>query len=297
MLKRSEQNPGFRDIIAARVNRRGFLLGSAAGLSAVASTGFVGSLFSGEAAAAAMQSSLGFAELKRVYDDKHRVAEGYRADLVVAWGDPMKADQPAFSGALPTAAEQAERFGYNCDFVAFMPLPKGSGSSDHGLLCVNNEYVSANVMFPDMKEDDFDRVIRVNLKGAFLVAQAAAKLMVKSKTKGAIVNMSSVNAVLAIPGLAAYNVSKGGINQLTRVMALELVNHGIRVNAVAPGWVITERQQKLWVTKEALAAHVAKQCIREVMQPEDMVGTCLFLASDASRMLTAQTLIVDGGFL
>lgn len=157
MLKRSEQNPGFREIIAARVNRRGFLLGSAAGLSAVASTGFVGSLFSGEAAAAAMQSSLGFAELKRVYDDKHRVAEGYRADLVVAWGDPMKADQPAFSGALPSAAEQAERFGYNCDFVAFMPLPKGSGSSDHGLLCVNNEYVSANVMFPDMKEDDFGK--------------------------------------------------------------------------------------------------------------------------------------------
>ena len=66
---------------------------------------------------------------------------------------------------------------------------------------------------------------------------------------------------------------------------------------VAPGWVITERQRDLWVTDDSLAAHVAKQCIREVMQPDDMVGTCLFLASDASRMLTAQTLVVDGGYL
>ena len=159
MLKHSADNPQFRDIIASRVSRRGFLLGSAAGLSAVASTGFVGSLFSGEATAAALQSSLSFTELKRVYDDKHRVAEGYRADLVVAWGDPMKAGQSAFDGQVPTAADQANRFGYNCDFVAFMPLPKGSGKSDHGLLCVNNEYVSTNVMFPNMKEDDTSKLL------------------------------------------------------------------------------------------------------------------------------------------
>ncbi len=153
MQKHSNQSPQFREVIADRVSRRGFLLGSANGLAAVATSGYVGSLFSGEAVAATAQSSLGFAELKRIYDDKHRVADGYRADLVVAWGDPMKAGQAAFDGKGLEAADQAERFGYNCDFIGFMPLPKGSGSSDHGLLCVNNEYVSPNVMFENMKED------------------------------------------------------------------------------------------------------------------------------------------------
>ncbi len=150
---RSDQ-PAFRAIIAERVSRRGFLLGSTAGLAAIASEGFVGSLFTGEALAQDVASSLGFTELKRVYDDKHRVAEGYRADVVVAWGDAMKAGQAPLDTATLDAAGQAERFGYNCDFVAFMPLPKGSDASDHGLLCVNNEYVSPNVMFAGMTEDD-----------------------------------------------------------------------------------------------------------------------------------------------
>ena len=80
-------------------------------------------------------------------------------------------------------------------------------------------------------------------------------------------------------------------------MASDFGSRGIRVNSIAPGWVITGRQRELWVTEETLSAHVAKQCIREVMKPEDIVGPCLFLASDASLMLTAQTLIVDGGYL
>ncbi|TIN66946.1 MAG: SDR family oxidoreductase, partial [Mesorhizobium sp.] len=84
---------------------------------------------------------------------------------------------------------------------------------------------------------------------------------------------------------------------LTKGLAGKLGVDGIRVNAIAPGWVITERQKELWVTEQGLAAHVAKQCIKQVMQPDDIVGTVLFLASDASRMLTAQMLIVDGGFL
>ena len=153
MRNTNSQHPPIRQIIAERVSRRGFLLGSATGLGAVAAQGFVGSLFSGEAVAQDVSSSLGFTELKRVYDDKHHVADGYKAEAVVAWGDPMKASQEAFDVAKLDAATQAERFGYNCDFVAFMPLPKGSNSSDNGLLCVNNEYVSAHVMFENLKED------------------------------------------------------------------------------------------------------------------------------------------------
>lgn len=153
MRARHSHATDIRDIIAERVSRRGFLLGAGSTLGAVAAQGFVGSLFSGQAFAQDAQSSLQFTELKRVYDDKHRVADGYRADVVAGWGDPMKADQGPFDTATMDAAAQAERFGYNCDYVAFMPLPRGSQTSDHGLLCVNNEYVSFNVMFPDMADD------------------------------------------------------------------------------------------------------------------------------------------------
>ena len=142
-----------RTIIAERVSRRGFLLGSAGGLTAIAASGFVGSLFSGAAHAQAAQSSLTFTELKRVYDQTHHVADGYKADVVAAWGDAMQAGQGAFDAKALTAADQAARFGYNADFIAYMPLPKGSQNSDNGLLCVNNEYVSFNVMFDDLPDD------------------------------------------------------------------------------------------------------------------------------------------------
>jgi uncharacterized protein len=143
-----------RDIIAERVSRRGFLLGSATGLGAVAASGFVGSLFAGSAHAQGTQSSLGFTELTRVLDQNAHVAPGFRADVLVRWGDAMKAGQAAMEPAAMTHTDQADRFGYNCDFIGFLPLPKGSGSSDHGLLCVNNEYASPNVMFPDVTWDN-----------------------------------------------------------------------------------------------------------------------------------------------
>ena len=111
MEKHSSNQPNIRDIIAERVSRRGFLLGSATGLSAIAAQGFVGSLFSGEAVAQDVKSSLGFTELKRVYDDKHRVADGFRADMVVAWGDAMAADLEAFDPAKLDAEAQTKRFG------------------------------------------------------------------------------------------------------------------------------------------------------------------------------------------
>ena len=108
---------------------------------------------------------------------------------------------------------------------------------------INNAGIFRNVDFLDHSEDDWDAVIGVNLKGAFLVGQAIAREMVKSGG-GAIVNMSSVNAVMAIPTLSSYNASKGGIDQLTRAMALSLVDRGIRVNAVAPGTIATELARK-----------------------------------------------------
>ncbi len=150
----NNDSPVIRDVIASRASRRTFLQGVATLGALAAGEGFVGSLFANEAFAATAVSSLGFTELKRVYDKDMAVAPGYGAKVVAKWGDPIARDAAAFSGEVPTAAEQLVRFGYNCDYIAFMPLPKGAKGSDHGLLCVNNEYISPNVIFPGMTEDD-----------------------------------------------------------------------------------------------------------------------------------------------
>ena len=136
----------------------------------------------------------------------------------------------------------------------------------------------------------------VNLRPHFFTAQAVAPGM-KAAGEGSIINFTSTSFLINHPDMPSYTAAKAGIIGLDQGAGRQLGKDKIRVNAVAPGWVITERQRELWVTEEALAAHVAKQCIKEVMQPDDLVGTCLFLASDASRMLTAQTLIIDGGYL
>ena len=114
---------------------------------------------------------------------------------------------------------------------------------------VNNAGIFKAADFLDVLEADFNAVLRVNLKGAFLVGQAVSREMAKTGG-GSIVNMSSVNGVLAIPNIASYNVSKGGINQLTRVMALALADFGIRVNAVAPGTIATELAARAVLTSE-----------------------------------------------
>lgn len=148
------ESPVIRDVIAARATRRNFLQGTAAVGALAAGAGFVGSLFAEESFAASAASTLGFTELKRVYDKDMAVAPGYSANVVAKWGDPMAKDVADFAGEVPSAAEQLVRFGYNCDYIAFMPLPKGSENSEHGLLCVNNEYISPNVIFDGMTEDD-----------------------------------------------------------------------------------------------------------------------------------------------
>lgn len=163
---------------------------------------------------------------------------------------------------------------------------------------VNNAGIAPSKPFLDMSEDDWDRVIRVNLKGAFLVGQAAAKLMVAKKTPGAIVNMSSVNALLAIPGLAAYNVSKGGLNQLTRVMALELAPHGIRVNAIGPGTIATELARKAVLgSPEAKTKIMSRTPMGRLGEPEEIAEIALFLASKRSSYMTGQIVYADGGRL
>ena len=152
--------------------------------------------------------------------------------------------------------------------------------------------------FLDLEEQDFDRVIAVNLKGIFLAGQAAARQMVKQGGGGAIVNMSSVNAVLAIANQVPYVVSKGGINQLTRVMAVSLAPHGIRVNAVGPGTILTELAKGAVLgNAEAERKILSRTPMGRMGEPEEVAKVALFLASDDASYMTGQALYPDGGRL
>jgi NAD(P)-dependent dehydrogenase (short-subunit alcohol dehydrogenase family) len=162
---------------------------------------------------------------------------------------------------------------------------------------VNNAGIFRAAEFLDIAEADWDAVIDVNLKGAFLVGQAVAREMAKSGG-GAIVNMSSVNGVTAIPSIASYNASKGGIDQLTRVMALSLADRGVRVNAVAPGTIATELAQKAVLgSAEAAARIMSRTPLRRLGQPAEVASVCAFLASDAASYMTGEVVYVDGGRL
>ena len=160
---------------------------------------------------------------------------------------------------------------------------------------VSNAGIFRAAEFLDMTEDDFDAVLRVNLKGAFLMGQAVAREMAKAG-RGSIIHMSSVNGVLAIPTIAGYNVSKGGINQLTRVMALSLADKGIRVNAVAPGTIATElAAQAVLTSEEARARIMSRTPMRRLGEPSEIADTVAYLASDAASYITGEIVVVDGG--
>ncbi|MFK7901569.1 MAG: SDR family NAD(P)-dependent oxidoreductase, partial [Nitratireductor sp.] len=105
----------------------------------------------------------------------------------------------------------------------------------------------------------------------------------------------SVSYMMGNAGYPAYVSANAGITGLTRALAREFGEEGIRVNAIAPGWVLTEKQLGKWATPEALQEHLQKQCIKEHLKPHDIVDACLFLASKSSRMMTGQAMVVDGG--
>jgi NAD(P)-dependent dehydrogenase (short-subunit alcohol dehydrogenase family) len=160
---------------------------------------------------------------------------------------------------------------------------------------VNNAGIFKAAEFLDVTEADFDAVLRVNLKGSFLMGQAVAREMAKAG-RGAIVNMSSVNAVLTIPTISSYNVSKGGINQLTRVMALSLADKGVRVNAVAPGTIATELAAKAVLTSEAALNRIMTRTpMKRLGEPWEVADVVAYLASDAASYVTGEIVVVDGG--
>jgi NAD(P)-dependent dehydrogenase (short-subunit alcohol dehydrogenase family) len=170
---------------------------------------------------------------------------------------------------------------------------------------VNNAGIFKAADFLEVTEADFDAVLRINLKGSFLMGQAVAREMARQRpgqaagdraSRGAIVNMSSVNGMLAIPSIASYNVSKGGINQLTRVMALALADKGIRVNAVAPGTIATELAARAVLTSEEAKARIMSRTpMKRLGEPAEIADVVAWLASDAASYVTGEIVVVDGG--
>ncbi len=161
---------------------------------------------------------------------------------------------------------------------------------------VNNAGIFKASPFLDISEADWDAVIDVNLKGHFLCGQAVARQLAAQGGGGAIVNMSSVNARLTIASIASYNASKGAIDQLTRVMALALAEHGIRVNGVAPGTIATELAAKAVLTSEEAKARILSRTpMKRLGEPDEIAGVVAFLLSDAASYMTGDTVLVDGG--
>ena len=151
--------------------------------------------------------------------------------------------------------------------------------------------------FLDFTEEDFDAVIRVNLKGVFLTGQAAARQMVAQGGGGAIVNMSSVQAVMAIPAITPYVAAKGGVNQLTKTMALALADKDIRVNAIGPGSIATDVLASVLSDKEAKRKVLSRTPLGRIGEPEEIGRIAVFLASDDASYVTGQTVYADGGRL
>lgn len=151
--------------------------------------------------------------------------------------------------------------------------------------------------FLEYSESDWDDVMRVNLKGVFLTGQVAAKHMVAAGKGGSIINMSSVNAVTAIPSIVAYNAAKGGINNLTRCMAVSLAKYNIRVNAVGPGSVMTDMLRQVASDKNKMTSVLSRTPMLRAADPIEIGNVVKFLAGSDSSYITGQILYADGGRL
>ncbi len=159
---------------------------------------------------------------------------------------------------------------------------------------INNAANDKRHTTEEVTEDFWDWSQAINLKAYFFACQAVVAGM-RGAGGGSIVNFSSISYMMGNAGYPSYVTANSGINGMTRALAREFGPDKIRVNALAPGWVLTDKQKDLWATPEALASHMDRQCLKEHLEPQDIVDATLFLASDASRMMTGQAMVVDGG--
>ncbi|MBP1883111.1 SDR family NAD(P)-dependent oxidoreductase [Sinorhizobium mexicanum] len=159
---------------------------------------------------------------------------------------------------------------------------------------VNNAARDDRQPLEAVTEESWDESLSVNLRHLFFMSQAVAPHM-RRAGGGSIINFSSIAFMLNMPDVPAYATAKAGIVGLTKSLAGKLGPDNIRVNAILPGMIVTERQKRLWLDDDAIARMQEKQCLKRMLTADDLVGPCLYLASDCSAAMTAQTMIIDGG--
>lgn len=147
----------------------------------------------------------------------------------------------------------------------------------------------------EITEEEWDQNLNINLKGLFLCCQAVGRKMIKQK-RGKIINMSSILGNVALSGLISYSVSKAGIIQITKNLAIEWAKHNINVNALAPGWVETGFRKDLDIKPKIYESYIEFTPLKRFALPEEIVGAAIFLASEASNYVTGATLFIDGGW-
>lgn len=233
---------------------------------------------------------IGFAVARRFVADGAKVVI---ADVDDEAGEAAEADLQSQGEAIYVHCNVAERLDVRNLVAATL---NAHGDID---ILVNNAGIAIGADFLELEEEDFDRVLSVNLKGAFLCSQAVARHMVEKVDgggePGCIINMSSINAVLAIPSQIPYSVSKGGLSQLTKATALSLAQYGIRVNAIGPGSIMTDMLSSVNSDPAAKNRIMSRTPMLRIGEPSEIAGVAAFLASGDASYVTGQTIFADGG--
>jgi galactose dehydrogenase len=209
----------------------------------------------------------------------------------------QRSDATAFCDAMAAATGSRPLF-LPCDItdMAALKATIAAAADAHGPIgvLVNNAANDKRHAPLEVDEAFWDWSIAINLKAYFFAAQAVIPGM-QAMGGGSIINFTSISYMMGNAGYVVYTTANSGINGMTRTLAREFGPDRIRINALAPGWVLTQKQRDQWVTPEGLAAHMARQCIPEELVESDIVGGVLFLASKTSRMMTGQAMAIDGG--
>ncbi len=209
----------------------------------------------------------------------------------------QRSDASAFAEEVGDRTGNAPLF-LQCDVtdISLMRQRVAEATEAHGpvTVLVNNAANDKRHATLDVDEDFYDWSQSINLKSYFFACQAVIPGM-QAAGGGSIINFSSISYMMGNAGYPIYTASNSGINGMTRSLAREFGPDKVRVNALAPGWVLTDKQMELWASPEGLDAHLERMCLKEHLKPDDIVGPVLFLASGTSGAMTGQALVVDGG--
>jgi len=209
----------------------------------------------------------------------------------------QRSDASAFCDAMADATGNRP-LGLRCDITDLQALRDAldHAAQAHGPVRVllNNAANDHRHSFLEVTEDYFDQSMAINFKACFFAAQAVVPGM-QAQGGGSIVNVTSISYMIGNAGYPVYTSANSALNGLTRSLAREFGPDRVRVNALVPGWVMTPKQLEQWVTPEALADHLKRQCLPDTLSPADIAGGALYLASDISRAMTGQALVIDGG--